>query len=100
MLMLRCPHCLRLPYTVDSPGAAVAVQALFWARTARAVAAAVSVVAAAASLAVALTRPFATQWQLPAALSAASVLAAWGWRYCNKWVGKFLYVDYDHQAKE
>ena len=78
----------------------VAAQALFWARTARAVAAAVSVVAAAASLAVALSRPLASQWQLPAALSAASLLAAWAWRFANKWVGKFLYVDYDHQAKE
>jgi hypothetical protein len=64
------------------------------------VAAAVSVVAAAASLAVALSRPLSTQWQLPAALSAASLLAAWAWRFANKWVGKFLYVDYDHQAKE
>jgi hypothetical protein len=76
------------------------VQALFWFRAGRAAAAAVSIAAAAAALAAALSRPLATQWQLPAALSAMAVLAAWGWRFCNSWVPKFLYVEYDHQAKE
>lgn len=69
-------------------------------KLARVAAAALSIAAAVASLSAALSRPVASQWQLPAALAVAAVALAFAWRYANKWVHKFGYVPYDHQAKE